>query len=37
MLKEIYNISDSELDKAINEKMEKNLNRIGIYRNPTTL
>lgn len=30
MLKEIYNISDSELDKAINEKMEKNLNRIGI-------
>ena len=37
MLKEIYNISDSELDKAINEKMEKNLNRIGIYRNPTSL
>ena len=37
MAKEIYNISESELDKAINEKMEKNLNRIGIYRNPTTL
>ena len=37
MAKEIYNISDSELDKAINEKMEKNLNRIGIYRNPTSL
>lgn len=37
MLKEIYNISDSELDKAINEKMEKNLNRIGIYRIPSTL
>ena len=37
MAKEIYNISDSELDKVINKKMERNLNRIGIYRNPTSL
>ena len=28
MAKEIYNISESELDKAINEKMEKNLSRL---------
>lgn len=26
--KEIYNISESELDKAINEKMERNLSRL---------
>ena len=37
MLKEIYYIDDEILEKAVNEKMEKNLNRIGIYRNPTTL
>ena len=28
MAKEIYNISESELDKAINEKMERNLSRL---------
>lgn len=32
MLKEIYNISDSELDKAINEKMEKNMERLNSYK-----
>ena len=37
MAKEIYNISESELDKVINKKMERNLSRIGIYRNPTAL
>ena len=28
MAKEIYNISESELDKAINKKMERNLSRL---------
>lgn len=28
MAKEIYNISESELDKVINKKMEKNLSRL---------
>ena len=32
MLKEIYNISDSELDKAINEKMEKSMERLNSYK-----
>lgn len=32
MLKEIYNISDSELDKAINEKMEQNMERLNSYK-----
>ena len=32
MAKEIYNISDSELDKAINEKMEKNMERLNSYK-----
>lgn len=30
MAKEIYNISESELDKAINEKMERNLSRLFV-------
>ena len=29
MAKEIYNISENELEKAINEKMERNLKRIN--------
>ncbi len=28
MLKEIYQISESEIDKAVNDKMEKDLNRL---------
>ena len=28
MLKEIYQISESEIDKAVNGKMEKDLNRL---------
>ena len=28
MAKEIYNISESELDKVINKKMERNLSRL---------
>ena len=28
MLKEIYNISENEIDKAVNNKMEKDLNRL---------
>ncbi len=28
MLKEIYQISESEIDKAVNDKMKKDLNRL---------
>ncbi len=28
MLKEIYNISENEIDKAVKDKMEKDLNRL---------
>lgn len=30
MAKEIYNISENELEKAINKKMERNLKRNGV-------
>ena len=30
MAKEIYNISESELDKVINKKMERNLSRLFV-------
>lgn len=32
MAKEIYNISENELEKAINKKMERNLKRNGVWK-----